>query len=218
MDDADVRQRRLGQDTGDVAGRELALQRLDVVPLDHPRRLLEWNRRSDIAFTGDHRPTVERGERLVDGAVVAPVEDEDLRPCRELPREPDREPIRIRGGERELPARQSEATSELFADPEGILTGQHERDTTCGLLGHRPHGWCRGVSGHRRCVAEAEVHVLVAVHVTETSAVGLGGEHGEAACPPDHPRHRHAREQRTLGPRGELSRTWVLAREAVELA
>src|SRR6266566_1551678 len=218
MDDSNVLQRRLRQHARDVAKAELALERLDVVPLHDPRCLLERDRWADVALTRDHRRTVERSERLVDGAVVAPVEDEDLRPARELAREPDREPIRVRRGERELPARQPEAAGQLFAYPERILTREHERDAACGLVCHRPHGRCRGMPGHRGRVTEAEVRILETVHVAKTGAARLGGEHREASRPAYHPRHRHSREQRALGPRGELARARVLTFEPVELS
>ena len=218
VDDPDVRQCRLGQDARDIAHSKLTLERLDVVPLDHPRRFFERHRRPDVPFAGDHRRTVESGERLVDGPVVTPVEDEDLRPARELPREPDRETICVGRSERELPARQPETAGELLSDPERVLTWEHERDASRCLLRHRLHGRRRGVPGHRRRVAKAEVHVVVAVHVAKASAVRLHGEHREPSRPGDHPRHRHSREQRTFGPRRELARTWVLTFEALELA
>jgi hypothetical protein len=41
VNDADVRQHRLGQHAGDVAVGQLAPKRLDVVPLDQARRLGE---------------------------------------------------------------------------------------------------------------------------------------------------------------------------------
>ena len=53
QDDADVRQRRLGEHAGDVAVGELALERLGVVPLDDARRLFERHRRPDVALARD---------------------------------------------------------------------------------------------------------------------------------------------------------------------
>ena len=80
-DDADVRQRRLREHAGDVAVR-LALERLGVVPLDDARRLVERHRRPEVALARDDPAgRVERRDRLVDRAVVAPVEDEDLERC-----------------------------------------------------------------------------------------------------------------------------------------
>ena len=85
QDDADVRQRRLGEDAGDVAVGELALERLDVVELDDPGRLVAGSTGGPTLPCARRRTVrLERGERLVDGAVVAAVEDEDLRPAGEL--------------------------------------------------------------------------------------------------------------------------------------
>ena len=78
--DADVRQRRLGENARHVARAASAcFERADVVPLDDARRHGTARpacrrcrgARADLA-------ALEDGERLVDGAVVAPVEDEDL--------------------------------------------------------------------------------------------------------------------------------------------
>ena len=140
MDDPDVRQGRLRQDARDVADGELALERLDVVPLDHPRRFVERDRRTDVPFTGGDGCAVERGKRLVDRPVVAPVEDEDFRSARELARQPDREAVCVGRGKSELPTREPETPGELFADPERVLAGQHQRDAPRCLFRNRAHG------------------------------------------------------------------------------
>ena len=98
QDDADVGQRRLGQHAGDVAVRELALERLEVVELDDARRLGGIDRRPDAALARPDLAVDERGDRLVDRAVVAPVEDEDLRPAGDL-----RERSGSRSGSRRSP-------------------------------------------------------------------------------------------------------------------
>jgi hypothetical protein len=48
VDDPDVRQHRLGQDARDVSVPQLALEALDVVPLDHPRRGVERDGRAEV--------------------------------------------------------------------------------------------------------------------------------------------------------------------------
>ncbi len=73
-------------------------------------------------------------------------------------------------------------------------------------------------AGHRAGVTEAEVDVLVTVHVDEAAAAGLGHVDGEAAGPLRHPVHRHTGEQVLPGARGELPRAWVLGLEAGHLA
>src|ERR1700761_8938025 len=73
--------------------------------------------------------TVERRHRLVDRAVVAVVEDEDLRPAGDLAAEPQREAVRVGRGEAELPVAQAEAPRHLLADRPGVLARQHRRDS-----------------------------------------------------------------------------------------
>ena len=43
-----------------------------VVPLDNARRLVERDRRADVRLPLDYPAVMKGGERLVDGAVVAP--------------------------------------------------------------------------------------------------------------------------------------------------
>ena len=197
---------------------ELALERLGVVPFDDARRLVERDRRAEVALARHDAPAlVERREALVDRAVVAPVEDEHLRPAGDVAREADREPVRIGGGERELPARQPEAPRELVADGECVLAREHERDPAPRLLLDRAHGRLGRVPGHRARVAEAEVDVLEPVDVAEARALRLDREHREAAGPADHPVHRHAGEQRRLRLLRERVRARMLPLEAREL-
>ena len=80
---------------------------------------------------------VERGERLVDRAVVALVVDDDLRPAGDPPGETDREPVRVGRGDRELPERQAEPAGELLARRDRVLGREHVGDA-------------RGASGARR--------------------------------------------------------------------
>jgi hypothetical protein len=126
--------------------------------------------------------------------VSSTLEDEDLRAAGQLAGEPDREPVRIRRRERELPAREAEAPRQLAPDPDRVLARKHQRDPAARLLGERPHRRLRRVTRHRRGVAEAEVDVLVPVHVAEARSLRVGREDREAAGPADHPRHRHPGE------------------------
>src|SRR5262249_51208076 len=78
MDDADVRQRGLREDDGDVAPRQLTLERVEVVELDDPSGEGRIDGGAEVPAPGANGSlSIERRERLVDGAVVAPVEDED---------------------------------------------------------------------------------------------------------------------------------------------
>ena len=179
--DADVRECGLREDAGDIAVRELSFERFGVVPHDDPGRLGERNGRPDVrvAFDDSSR-IVERREGLVDGAVVAPVEDQQLRPLGDMPREPDREPVRVRRRQRELPAGESEAARQLAAHDEGVLARQHERDAPRRLLGDRANRRLGRVAGHRPGVPEAEVDVLAPVDVAEPGTSSFAGGSG---CP-----------------------------------
>jgi hypothetical protein len=180
--DSDVRQRRLGEHARDVAVCEGALERLRVVPFDDSSRLVERYRGAEVALALDDAAAgVECRERLVDRAVVAPVEHEDLGPAGDLACEPDREAVRIRRRERELPAWDAEAPRELRGDDEGVLARQHQRDPPRRLLRNGTDGRLRRVPGHCAGVAEAEVDVLEPVGVTEARAGRLDREDREAA-------------------------------------
>ena len=188
---------------GDITVGELALERCDVVPLDHASRLRK-RRPAGPHWPPAKRPvTFERRERLVDRSVIAPVEDEDLRPPRELAREPDGETIRVGRRQRELPAREAEAASELLPDPEGVLARQHERDPSRCLLGHSPHGRRRRVTGHCGRVPEAEIDVLVTVDVTEARAARRPLRRRRSLPPSESSTasaHRRAASARPAGP------------------
>ncbi len=218
MDDADVREHRLGEHASDVAGCQLALERLDVVPLDDARRQVERHRRAEIALALDDAAVTQRCERLVDRAVVAPVEDEHLRPARDEAGKADREAVRVGRRDRELPPRQAEPPRQLLAHPQRVLARKHQRDPARGLLGDRTHDRLGRVPGHRAGVAEAEVDVLDAVDVAEASALCLARKNGKAARPADHPVHRHTGQERRVRAVRELRRAGVLALEALELA
>ena len=104
------------EDDRNVAVRELALERIDVVELDDARGLGRIHGRAEIAAPRPTTPSAERRERLVDGAVVAPVEDEDRRPPSQVTREPDREAVRVGRRERELPGGDAEPARQLRRD------------------------------------------------------------------------------------------------------
>ena len=78
MHDADVGHDRLGQHAGDIAGGERLLQRGDVVELDHLGGDRRIDRRADVSATGLRDAVFQRDETFVHGAVIAPVEDQNL--------------------------------------------------------------------------------------------------------------------------------------------
>ena len=142
----------------------------------------------------------QRRERLVDRAVVAPVEDQHLRPSGDEPGEPHREAVRVGRGQRELPQRQAEAPRQLLADPERVLARQHQRDPARRLRGDRARDGRGRVAGHRARVAQAEVDVLVARRRRGSARRSLDREDGEAAGPAHHPVHRHAARAASAAP------------------
>jgi hypothetical protein len=87
----------------------------------------------------------------------------------------------------------------LFADPERVGGGKHERDSLPRLARNRFRGGGGRMARHRAGVAEAEVNVFEAVHIKEMRAVGFGYEDRKFSGPLFHPVHWDAAEKRTLG-------------------
>ena len=135
VNDADVGERRLGEDNGNVSSSELPLQRADVVELDHAGRLRRMHGWAEVAAPGLDAPSDERGERLVDGAVVTPVEDEDLGPMSDVAGETDREAVGVGRRERELPDGEPKASMELARAPVRVVGREHRRDAPLHLFG-----------------------------------------------------------------------------------
>ncbi len=134
-------------------------------------------------------------ERLVHRAVVAVVVDDHLGPAGDVAGEPDHEPVGVGGGERELPVADAEAAAQLVRGDDGVLGRQHVGDAAAHLGLDREPGRLGAVPRHGARVAQAEVHVLVAVHVAEPRAPRLLDEEGIGTRPLDHPVHRDAVEQ-----------------------
>ena len=208
--DADVRERRLGQHTRDVAAREDPPHALEIVELHHRRGLRGIDLRPDVArLLNGLAVLADDRDRLVDRPVVAPVEDEHLRPALDLARDPQCEAVGVRRGERELPVRHAEAPAQLLRDPDRVL-GRHHRRHAAELADatrNRAHRRLRRVTGHRAGVAEREVDVLVAVDVGDAGAARLRVEERIAADPLRHPRHRNAEDLGSASLLGELERT-----------
>ena len=194
--DADVGERRLGEDAGHVAHGQRRLERGHVVEGHDDGGQRGIDLRADGAVPGHDLPAVvERGQGLVDRAVVAPVEDEDLGPAGDVAGEPQHEAVGVGGRHRQLPERQPEAPVELGSHPHRVGSGEHRRDAPTGLvrdgLGHLR----QRVTGHGARVPEAEVDVRMAVDVSAAGALGALHEDREGAGPAGHPRHRDAAEQ-----------------------
>jgi hypothetical protein len=200
QDDAHVGQGGLHERNRDVTVGELPLQALEVVELHDARRLGRRHGHADVpAPRPDRAVWSERGKRLVDGAVVVEVVDEHLGPARDVAAEPDREAVRVRGGERELPPPDPEPTLELIGGNDRVLGGQHVGDAAAELALDRADRGVRAVPGHRTRVAQAEVDVLVAVDIGEVGPSSILDEEREGSRPLDHPVHRDAVEKGALG-------------------
>jgi hypothetical protein len=152
-----------------------------------------------VSRTSRDAPVVaQRCERLVHGAVVAPVEDEDLGSSRDRPRETKREAVGVGRCERHLPIGQPKTTLKLLAHPKRVFGGQHERDASASAIDDGIDRRLRRVARHGARVAEAQVEIAVTVGALEVGAFAPCDEERERARPAHHPTHGHAREQRAL--------------------
>src|SRR5215218_5650360 len=212
QDDADVGQGRLHEHAGHVAGGQLAVQGVQVVELDHPGGGGRVDRGADVALAG-RRPVAAQGDQaLVDGAVVAVVEHQDLGPAGDQAGQPDGPAVGVGGGQAEAPAGHPEAAGQLGPDPGRVGGGQHGRGPA-GLGVAAPHGRHRGlgrVPGHGRGVAQAQVDVAVAVQVGHGAPSGLGQVHREPPGRLVHPGHGDVAEQVGPVPVGGLAARMAL--------
>ena len=183
MDDADVGHDRLGEHARDVAFGERGFEGGHVVELDDAGRHRRIDGRPEVAGPGFDRAVSKRHERLVHRSVVAPVEDQDLRPPGEVARQPDGETIRVGRGERGLPVRETETAGELLAQPHGVLGRQHERHSAARLRGDGVHGGGGRVPRHGAGVSETQVEVIEPVGVPEVRARAFGHEQRESGRP-----------------------------------
>ena len=94
-----------------------------------------------------------------------------------------------------MPVGKAKAALQFLAHPDDIFIRQHERDAFLDLL-IDGFDCCFGrVTGHRACVAEAEVNVGIAIHIGEVRAFGFFHKDRKRPRPADHPQHRHAAMQ-----------------------
>ena len=167
--DADVGQRRLGQHARDVARRQpasSASRSLNSTTAVVSRRVAPAARHCPAA--GDGTPVASSEiERLVDGAVVAVVEHQHLRPAGELPRA-------IRSAQRLASVAVSENCQRGQPEAARSARSPTQAASAVGSIVVMPPAACaldrarrrrRRVPGHGAGVAEAEVDVGVAVDV-----------------------------------------------------
>ncbi|ABA52578.1 hypothetical protein BURPS1710b_A1291 [Burkholderia pseudomallei 1710b] len=196
---ADVRQRRLGEHACDLAVLQRGFERGEIVEFDDARVCRQIVRLAEQAVAL-HRPAVcEIDEHVVDGAVIAAVEHDDVLAARGRARPAQHEAVRVARAQRELPVRQPEAARELRRDPRGVLARQHRRVAARRLLGERACDGLGRVAEHRARVAQAEVGVAMAVDVGEMRAARVIDIERERRRPVAHPVQRHAEQQMLRG-------------------
>ena len=139
-----------------------------------------------------HSIPAERDECFVDGAVIAPIENQDLGASGDLPSQPDREAICIGRGQRKLPVRKIESLLQFFGDENRVFARQHQRDAAPQLLFNRLYGRRWRVSGHGSGIAQAEIDVAVPVDVEEVRALCLAHKRRKGSSPFRHPVHGYA--------------------------
>ena len=85
----------------------------------------------------DGAATDEPHERFIDGAVIAAIENENLRSAGHGASHTQRKPVRVGGGRGDLPVRQPEALCQQAAYGHGVRRGQHVRQALAGLAHDR---------------------------------------------------------------------------------
>src|SRR5258708_36603818 len=93
------------------------------------------------------------------------------------------EAIGVGGSESKLPKGKTEAALEIFADPEGVIGGEHESDAFFGAAGVGFDDDLGGVAGHGAGVAGAKVEGFAAVDGNEMRGFGRVEEGKERARP-----------------------------------
>ena len=197
--DTHVRHHRLGQHASHVSVAQRAFECVRVVELDHASRDWRIHRRPDVAAPRLSRAVLQRDEGLIDGSVVAPVEDQDLGPPRDLAGQPDGEAVGIGGGERELPVRKPKALLQFFAYHNGVLAGQHQGHAAPRLLFDGRHRRRGRVARHRARIPQAQIDVAVPIDVEELRAARFAHKGRERARPLHHPVHGNTAQQRSAG-------------------
>ena len=113
---------RFGQHAGNVAGRQRLLERGDIVEFDD-RVVTEGSTGGPMLPRARLRDAVwmQGDESFVHRAVIAPVEDENLRTAGDLARQTNRKAIGVGGGECKLPVGQAEALLQFFGDKDRVF-------------------------------------------------------------------------------------------------
>ncbi|MNF62030.1 hypothetical protein D3C84_436990 [compost metagenome] len=218
QDHADIGHRRLAEHRGDVALGQGRFQRGEVVEghraavagqvvglADQPGAV------HGAAFAATHHDVVHR-------AVVAAIEYQQHLAPGNGAGPAHYEAVGVGGGGRYLPVGQAETFGQQLAGDHGVFAGKHGGQAVGALFGDGAGDGLGGVAEHAAGVAQAEVHVLVAVHVMETRAFGVVHEQRAGGGPVAHPVHGHAAEQRMAGALGQGDGLRILLHKALALA
>jgi hypothetical protein len=164
MHDADVGHGGFGEHASNISGLKGLFERRHIVEFDHPRGHGRIDGRPYVSAARFGHAVLQGDEGFVHTAVIAPVENQNFWAAGDFAGEADRA-IGISGSKSELPVGQAKAPLQFFAHPNRIFAGEHQRNTTSDLLLHGGDGGCGRMAGHGASVAEAEVDVVVAIHV-----------------------------------------------------
>ena len=107
--------------------------------------------------------------RLVDRAMIAAVEDKDLRSTGDGACDAQRETIGVGRCGRDLPFGQAEALRQQPSEHQRILVGQHVGQPAAGLTADGARDRRRRMAEHRAGVAEAEIVEADAVDVEDVA-------------------------------------------------
>ena len=176
QDHADVGHRRLAEHGGHVFAGQRPLQGLEVVERHRAAELGEVVGLAEQAGAMHGAAVAAANQSVVDRAVVATVEYQHHLTTGDRTRPAQDEAVGVGGGGRYLPERQAEALRQQLACDDGILPRKHGGQAVRALLGERPGDRRRRMAEHAAGIAQAEVHVGVAVHIMETRAVGTRHE------------------------------------------
>ena len=192
---AGIGQHGLGDDAGDIPVLQRCLERWQVVEFDDL-----GGRRQVAEFPGQPWPVGrpaghDAHHRLVDRAMVAAVEHQDLLASGDGAGDAQREAVGVGGGRGDLPEGQAETLLEQRADGQRILARQHVGQAAPGLApdGAGDRRW--RMTEHRAGIAEAEIVQPVAVDVGDGRAPGVVDQDREGRRPVGHPVHGHAAEE-----------------------
>ena len=214
--DADVGERGLDQHACDVAMRGGAFEIVEIVERHHACGERRIHLRTDCARTRDGALAETNDECFVDGAVVAPVVHDHLRFAGDRTGKTQSETICVGGAQGELPLGKPEAPRQLARHPRCVGGWQHHGGATRHLMSDCLRHFGVRMAGHRPRVAQTQVDVFVAVDVGEARALCRVEHDRERPGPAAHPRHRHARHERT-GRVGVCARLGVQVDEALRL-